>query len=191
MDTTGEAAVLFQIRWVPDDNDDDDDDDNEDDEDDNKSSQFDNPPSGFDVPISGLQGSDTDSNLGGLTESVRSEDFHSNQRGTQIESSQQLAHEPMCASSDPELIESLVEPMNNGLIAYLKQKYISEPWNPLVSFVKRRATAPAQTMYYKFWYAGFRLDTSSTYHTATSFIYHSATSGIGGHGNSITEASSE
>jgi hypothetical protein len=174
MDSTEEAAVLFQIRWLPDPP---------------------NPeilPPGFDTAVSGFQGLDAESSSCGATESIKSDDVQISQWSTQFESSQQLVRMPMYTTSDPEDFLSLMGPLSSELTTYLHGKHIAAgPWNPLVAFENSYAMISGRTRYNKSSYASSKLDTSITYYTAKSDIFQSAVSGSGMHVNALMGTPSE
>lgn len=174
MDSTREAAVVFQIRWAPE-----------------PSETGDLPPS-FDKAVSGLQGWDTGSNLSGTKKSVKSDGLYTNQGRAQFESSQRVAHQPLHASLDSESFLSLVEPLDIEFATYLRGKYISdEPWNPLAALKIAHGDISTQTTHSNSYHAGSKLGNSITYHTAKSEIFHTATSGSGRRINAIIGTFSE
>jgi hypothetical protein len=173
MESTGEAAVVFQIRWQP-------------------QPDPDGLSPSLDIPDSGTQDWDTKSNFSGSKESIRADDFYTGRWGAQMEPSQQLAREPMHASSDPMSYLPLMGPLSIEAATSPGARHISaEPWNPLGVFGIPPVDTSTQTTYDKSDHTGSKLSISVTYHTGRSQFSKSAASGIGRRVNATTGPLSE
>jgi hypothetical protein len=152
---------VFQIRWMP------------------PHKPEDLPPN-FDASVSGSQEWETELSLSGSREPFRSDDLATIQWRAKFESSLRLAHKPLYASSDPELLLSLVGQSDEKAATYLSGgQFSAEPWHPPALVATSYAETPAQTTYSKSYYVGSKLGTSVTYYTAGSDIFYSAASGSG------------
>jgi hypothetical protein len=159
MDPIGEAAVVFQTRWLP------------------AFPETDDLSAGFDVGGTELQGWRTESDLSGTREP---DDLNTKQGGSQFEISQRFAYDSMYPSLNPDMFLSLLGPLDRELATHLRKKNeIAEPWNTVAIRKISHAHAPPLSTYSESSYPGSKLGTAITYHTAYSEFWQSAVSSSG------------